>query len=94
MDMAPDSVQTTLDEMAAKSAADAQKKKRLDTAKALMSMASDPMKQQYVDGIAVQSSPLEALSKLGTAAAGAYIAKKNQTAPSPKGTQPPAPKVL
>lgn len=93
MDMAPDSVQTTLDAIAAKSAADAQKKKRLDTAKALMSMSADPMKQQYVDGIAVQSSPLEALSKLGTAAAGAYITKKNQTAPSPKGTQPPAPKV-
>lgn len=68
-------------------------KKRLATAKALMKYASDPMKQQYVDGIAVQSSPLEALSRLGSAAAGAYIAKNNQTAPTPKGTQPPAPKV-
>lgn len=93
MNTSPDFIQTTLDAMAAKSAADAQKKKRLDTAKALMSMAGEPTKQQYVDGIAVQSSPFEALSKLGSAAAGAYITKKNQTAPSPKGTQPPAPKV-
>jgi hypothetical protein len=68
-------------------------KKRLATAKALMSYAADPMKQEYVDGVAVQSSPLEALSRLGSAAAGAYIQKKNQTPTTGKGGQPPAPKV-
>lgn len=74
-----------------KTAVDAAKKKRLDTAKALMSYAANPMKQEYVDGVAVQSSPLEALSRLGSAAAGAYIQKKNQTPTTGKGGQPPAP---
>lgn len=68
----------TLPTLPTASDVNADKKKRLATAKALMTYAGTPNKQEYVDGVAVQQSPWDALARLGAAAGGAYIAKKNQ----------------